>query len=125
MKEDQQCIVEGPATAATGCEAFGQRRPAARGDRALPLFVHLHLSRPVDAGKLHTLSYGDFNAVHLKLAAQKGQGRNWEKMMHAMGYRDAKVERAMVGDALLRRLFALAGRDDASASAVAGAPGAH
>lgn len=45
--------------------------------------------------------------------------------MHAMGYRDAKVERAMVGDALLRRLFALAGRDDASASAVAGAPGAH
>lgn len=95
------------------------------GDRALPLFVHLHLSRPVDAGKLHTLPYGDFNAVHLKLAAQKGQGRNWEKMMHAMGYRDAKVERAMVGDALLRRLFALAGRDDASASAVAGAPGAH
>ncbi len=90
------------------------------GDRALPLFVHLHTSRPVDADKLHTLRYRDFDAVHLKLAAQRNQGRNWEKMMHALGHPDAKVERAKLCDGLLRRLFALAGRDDASGPAAAG-----
>ncbi|WP_282601449.1 type III secretion system effector XopP [Ralstonia pseudosolanacearum] len=111
-----------PGGDADGIDDGGRRQD---GDLALPLFVHLHLSRPVDAGKLHTLPYKDFKAVHMKLAAQKGQGRNWEAMMHAMGHRDAKVERAPVGDELLRRLFALAGRDDASGPAAAGSSGAH
>ncbi|MHA6881891.1 type III secretion system effector XopP [Ralstonia pseudosolanacearum] len=106
----------------TDADADGRRQD---GDLAWPLFVHLHLSRPVDADTLHTLPYSDFKAVHLKLAAQKGQGRNWEAMMHAMGHRDAKVERAHVGGELLRRLFALAGRDEASGPAAAGSSGAH
>ncbi|QCX51385.1 type III secretion system effector XopP [Ralstonia pseudosolanacearum] len=111
-----------PGGDADGIDGGGGRQD---GDLALPLFVHLHLSRPVDADKLHTLPYKDFNAVHMKLAAQKGQGRNWEAMMHAMGHRGAKVERAHVGEELLRRLFALAGRDDASGPEAAGASGAR
>ncbi|CBJ39836.1 putative type III effector protein (Hlk2) (plasmid) [Ralstonia solanacearum CMR15] len=111
-----------PGGDADGIDAGGRRQD---GDLAWPLFVHLHLSKPVDADKLHTLPYKDFKAVHMKLAAQKGQGRNWEAMMHAMGHRDAKVERAMVGETLLRRLFALAGRDEASGPAAAGSSGAH
>ncbi|QOK98940.1 type III effector protein (hlk2) (plasmid) [Ralstonia pseudosolanacearum] len=107
---------------ADGTDADGRRQD---GDLAWPLFVHLHLSKPVGADKLHTLPYSDFKAVHLKLAAQKGQGRNWEAMMHAMGHRDAKVERAHVGGELLRRLFALAGCDDASGPEAAGASGAR
>ncbi|WP_240435193.1 hypothetical protein [Ralstonia solanacearum] len=92
-------------------------------DRARPMFVHLHTSRRIGADALHTLDYRDFDAVHLKLDAQKNLGRNWEEVMRALGYPDMKVERSKVGSELLSRLFALAGRGAASASAVAGRAG--
>ncbi|AMP39338.1 type III secretion system effector XopP [Ralstonia solanacearum] len=92
-------------------------------DRARPMFVHLHTSRRIGADALHTLDYRDFDAVHLKLDAQKNLGRNWEEVMRALGYPDMKVERSKVGSELLSRLFALAGRGAASTSAAAGRAG--
>lgn len=92
-------------------------------DRARPMFVHLHTSRRIGADALHTLDYRDFDAVHLKLDAQKNLGRNWEEVMRALGYPDMKVERSKVGSELLSRLFALAGRGSASTSAAAGRAG--
>ncbi|AEG70843.1 hypothetical protein [Ralstonia solanacearum] len=91
--------------------------------RAWPLFVHLHTSRPVGADELHRLNYRDFDAVHLKLDWQKNLGQGWERMMRALGYADAKVERAKVGRELLGQLFDLAGCGGASASAAAGRAG--
>lgn len=93
--------------------------------RPLPLVLHLHTSRPVHAGELHRLPFRDFSAAHLKLAAQKNQGRNWEEMMHMLGYRDAKVERAEIGAKLLRQVFELAGRDGAAGPTAAGPSGAR
>ncbi|MHC6086263.1 type III effector protein (hlk2) [Ralstonia solanacearum] len=93
--------------------------------RPLPLVLHLHTSRPVYAGELHRLPFRDFSAAHLKLAAQKNQGRNWEEMMHMLGYRDAKVERAEIGAKLLRQVFELAGRDGAAGPTEAGPSGAR
>ncbi|MBB6584918.1 type III effector protein (hlk2) [Ralstonia solanacearum] len=93
--------------------------------RPWPLVLHLHTSRSVRAGELHKLQYRDFAAVHLKVAAQKNLGRNWEEMMHTLGYRDAKVERAEIGAKLLRQVFELAGRDGAPGPTAAGPSGAR
>ncbi|NRO94344.1 type III effector protein XopP [Paraburkholderia sp. NMBU_R16] len=76
------------------------------GRHAAPWFVHLHTSEPVASQALFTMEFGVFTAVHLKTAAQKKLGRNWEEAMRAWGHTEAKVHRAAIGPALLQELFA-------------------
>ncbi|MGA4394411.1 type III secretion system effector XopP [Ralstonia nicotianae] len=92
---------------------FGMRiqfKPLSNRDQVAPWFVHLHTNRPVTAQALPTLAFEDFTAVHLKTDRDKNKGAQWEAAMRALGYTEAKVHRAAIGEALLHKLFAQAAK---------------
>ncbi|MHA6886319.1 type III secretion system effector XopP [Ralstonia pseudosolanacearum] len=87
-----------------------QPKPLSNGDPAAAWVVHVHTDRPVTARALSTLAFKDFTAVHLKTDQDKNKGAQWEAAMRALGYTEAKVHRAAIGDELLNQLFAQAAR---------------
>lgn len=92
---------------------FGMRiqfKPLSNRDQVAPWFVHLHTNRPVTAQALSTLAFEDFTAVHLKTDRDKNKGAQWEAAMRALGYTEAKVHRAAIGEALLHKLFVQAAK---------------
>lgn len=87
-----------------------QPKPLSNGDPAAAWVVHVHTNRPVTARALSTMAFKDFTAVHLKTDQDKNKGAQWEAAMRALGYTEAKVHRAAIGDELLNQLFAQAAR---------------
>ncbi|CBJ38639.1 Putative type III effector (HLK1) [Ralstonia solanacearum CMR15] len=87
-----------------------QPKPLSNGDPAAAWVVHVHTNRPVTARALSTMVFKDFTAVHLKTDRDKNKGAQWEAAMRALGYTEAKVHRAAIGEELLNTLFAQAAR---------------
>lgn len=71
------------------------------GERARPLFLHLHTSKLVTCEEARTLPFSMLTSAHVKTDAQKNQGRKWEELMGALG----AVHRGKIDDpALLDQL---------------------
>lgn len=67
------------------------------GQRARPLFLHLHTSRLVTCEEARTLPFAMLTSAHVKTDAQKNQGRKWEELMGALG----AVHRGKIDDPVL------------------------
>ncbi|HET7866014.1 MAG TPA: hypothetical protein VFL86_16560 [Burkholderiaceae bacterium] len=84
--------------------------PMSDGSPTAPLYLHLHTDRAISVEACRKLSFDQFAAVHVKTAAQKDMGANWEQAQRSLGVLDAKVHRGKVGAQLLESVRNLSSR---------------
>ncbi len=60
-------------------------KPLSNGERARPLFIHLHTSKLVDSEAARTLPFKALTAIHVKTEAQRALGAKWEQIANASG----------------------------------------
>jgi hypothetical protein len=82
--------------------------PVSDGSPSAPLYLHLHTDHAISAEACRKLPFERFAAVHVKTAAQKDMGAQWEEAQRSLGRLDAKVHRGKVDARLLDSLRSLA-----------------
>jgi hypothetical protein len=93
--------------------------PLSTGERAQPLYIHLHTTEPVTENECHEMDFTKFSAVHVKTHADRGKGRGWVQLQRELALQapdssDSEViapavHRGRVDSVLLQRLRQMAG----------------
>ncbi|AEK64130.1 hypothetical protein [Collimonas fungivorans] len=81
-----------------------QPKPLSSGERAPPVFLHLHSDKYVPSEEVLKLPLRGFTATHLKTNEQKNLGPKHEAMSRALHKYDEKIHRGTVTSALLDEL---------------------